>query len=63
MKERGRKNQENISHRGNNKDLMRKYQIAMDEVHKVPVSYYTMDGKLKGIKFPNEETLTVSYQY
>lgn len=52
MKKRERRDREiidreNIAHRGNSRDLFRKYQLEMDVVHKVAPSYYTEEGELK----------------
>ncbi len=47
MKKRERKDREKISHRGNNRDLFRKYQLEMDMVHNVQTNYYTNDGELR----------------
>ena len=52
MKKRERKDRENIDHRGNTKDLLRKYKLQMDVVHSVPPMYYNQDGELRNDDTP-----------
>lgn len=49
MKTKERKARMNIEHRGNNKELLKQFELQMNVVHRVPKSYYTSEGEMKHV--------------
>lgn len=39
----------NMEHRGNNKELLKQFELQMKVVHSVPESYYTTEGEIKHV--------------